>query len=521
MDKDKQLRISNSLDPKGFIGKCITFECRQYELVSILATGMQKIVYELRDLETNEPSHVLKVFREKLSKKTISEFQSLQDKLKSIQHELKIIRNVEAKYFFIGDWPVAIEKRLPSGGIPLSELMIAGQVQEKEGVWQAAQLYSSQEFELGLAECELKLQEFPLNPDYLAIQGLCLIALQRIPEANKIIQLCLEVDPDKVRHYKHFSVAAIRAGQVKMGRTLAYDGTQFAENDPNYWEFVFNLEAAFGCIYFAEICLKKLISFGLPSSQIEEMKGRLKEYSSEVVRADSLLEEAWTLVRSSVKMPSGRQLVRAASFSYVESPTGQIAKLFRLIFPFTHSRKINRWDKATQIIEQVTSQFPTHAKAYFLLGLIELFGKKQTTKAIHVLEKALYWVWLDDKDTVIQEINFYLGLAYLMINDLEKSSYYHNRWAETYIATLCRVEQGFSNPQEPEHPTEVVIDPRTDMRPFTSKEYVEERCNLLCDWYGSLQEIGKNTSIIDNSLEKIETLVHYLDNSKQWTLTEV
>src|SRR5205085_2061596 len=81
-------------------------ENHEYELVSILGIGMEKVAYLLRDKESNENSQVLKIFRNKIS----------EEYFLKLQNDYKILRDSDipvsdTRHYYIDNWPVEFERR--------------------------------------------------------------------------------------------------------------------------------------------------------------------------------------------------------------------------------------------------------------------------------------------------------------------------------------------------------------------------------------------------------------------------
>jgi tetratricopeptide (TPR) repeat protein len=429
---------SESLNPKSFIGRRLVFDGVEYALASFLTMGMEKIVYELRNLETGAISYVLKIYRERKSEEQISEIKTIYHRIREALGEVAL----ETHYVSIDGWLAEIQRHLspPDSDILLFDGHVGGFLSnlssDKPEVRRITELYLSRNFEDALAESEIKLEEFPLKPDYLAIKGGALLGLNRVEEALSTLELCIEIEPDEARHYFNLAVAEDKAGHLAYALALAYQASTLANDTPEIWSFLFDLEVFLGHIDAASHILQRLNASSLSPSHLSKLRDQLAARSNEISRIEEEMKVAWDLYDK------------------------------------------EDLDGALRISDDICEKDPSFVRALFLSGIIAV-SREQWDQAIIALGRA------QGLDMENQDVTFYLGYAEFMNDDLETSSARHLFWLHQYLDAIYRIKELVPTSGE-ESGNEIILEREIDIHLVRTKERIKDQCSTLQDLYCSI-----------------------------------
>jgi Flp pilus assembly protein TadD len=452
---------SESFNPKSFIGRTLIFDGAEYEVSAFLTMGMEKMVYELKNIETGIISHVLKIHRERMNAERALKVKTKYRDLREALGEVVL----ETHYIFIDGWLAEIQPHLspPGSGVLLIDThgsVFSSLSKDEEDVKRIAELYLTSNYAEALAECEKKLEEFPLKPDYLAIKGGALIGLNRIEEAVSTLELCVEVEPNEARHYFNLAVAEDKAGHPAFSLALAYRATTLAKDVPELWNFLFDLEVSLGHVNAASNTLKKLNELAIPPSHLSNLKTRLDALVDDISKIEEDVKVAWDLY--------------------------------------------NKDDLygALQIAHTVSEKAPYYVEAHFLLGIINI-NREQWDKAILSLGQA------HALDVGNQDFVYHLGYAHFMNNDFETSSAYHLFWLHQYLDSANHLIELVQR-SEGESSSEIIVEREIDIQILRTKDQIQQQCSTIQKLYSS---ISTPVATLETKIQAISQSVEHLISS--------
>lgn len=436
-----------------------------YEVVSVLAMGMEKIVYELKNVDVGVISHVIRVYRERKSNEQALQIETKYHDLRKALGEVVL----ETHYVSIDGWLAEIQRHLSPPGSDI--LLFDSHVgrffsklsSDKPDVKRITELYVARNFEGALAECERKLDEFPLSPDYLAIKGGALLGLNRTDEALSTLELCIEIEPNEARHYFNLAIAEDQAGHLAFARALAYQASILAKDTPEIWSFLFDLEVFLGHIDAAAHILERLSGYSLSPTHLRKLRERLDARAEEINGIEQDMKRAWELYNK------------------------------------------DELESAVQIADSISENAP-YVDALFLSGIIAI-AREQWDKAIMVLGRA------QGLDLENQDVTFYSGYAHLMNNDLEASSACHLFWLRTFLDASNHVLELVRTSEEGSG-DEIIVERESDICLVRNSDRIKERCSTLRRAYGSvcspiesqnikIVEIMKGLETLTSSMEQL------------------
>jgi tetratricopeptide (TPR) repeat protein len=452
---------SESFNPKSFIGRTLIFNGAEYEVSAFLSMGMEKMVYELKNLETGIISHVLKVHREKMNEERALEIQTKYRDLREALGEVVL----ETHYIFIDGWLAEIQPHLspPGSGVLLfntHDSVFSSLSRDKEDVKRITELYLTGNYAEALAECEKKLEEFPLKPDYLAIKGGALLGLDRIEEAVSTLELCVEIEPNEARHFFNLAVAENKAGHPAFALALVYQATNLAKNVPELWSFLFDLEVSLGRLNAASHTFKRLRELSTSASFLSDLKTRLDALADEISRIEEDMKVAWSLYDK------------------------------------------DDWDGALHIANSISEKVPYCIEAHFLSGVISI-NRKQWDKAIVSLGQA------NALDISKQEVVYYLGYAYFMNDDFETSAGFHLFWLRQYLDAVNHLLELVQRSDE-ESNDEIIVEREIDIELLRAKEQIRKQCSTIQKLYGS---ISTPKATLETRMQEIRQSVEQLTST--------
>lgn len=451
------------LSPQLFIGRTLVFDGATYQFVSVLAMGQEKIVYELKNLETGDISQVARIYRER---KTDEQTVQLKTKYRDLRKALGEVV-LETHYLSIDGWLAEIQHHLspPGSDILLVDFhvgsFLSNLASDKPEVKRITELYLAHNLEEALAECERKLAEFPLKPDYLAIKGGVLLGLNRVDEALSILELCVEIDPGEARHYFNLAVAEDKAGHPAFALALAYQASMLAKDTPEIWSFLFDLEVALGHINAASHILERLSALSGSPAHIGKLKERLGGRSDEINGIEENMKSAWDFYDN------------------------------------------DDLDGALQIADSISEKDPYYVDALFLSGIIAV-SRKQWDKAIAVLGRA------QGLDLGNQDVTFYSGYAHFMNGDLEASSACHRFWLHRYLEAANHITE-LVRTSDDASGNKIMVEPE-DMFLLRAEDRIRDQCSTLQSLYGPIcSPMESPNPKIEEIMQGLETLTKSME----------
>lgn len=423
-------RFADLTDPSKYIGTHITYRQRLYELAGIVAIGMEKIVFVMKDLKSGRTPYALRVFREKMTPAEFKQYQrrsiefmnALYERTRNAKH-FELVRDPPPDYCHIGDRAVDVVRfhNKPTLAELENHFAAADDAQLIDSVTKADDTAAL------LNLCNKRLRQNPLDPQWLCVKGWAQYSNRDWIGAERTLRRCVAVVPSDAPAYLMLGGVLMNQGRPAEALRVAAEATRYSE-DGHTWLELARLNCHAMRPDSARECLRNC----------RGSLSRTKEYRRERARVNALDRRI-------------RRLARRMNFlgkAYAAGQTGT----------------------AIGGLRALSAQHPLCAGIWLLLGQL-LLGEEQHREAASVLGTAYA---IDDN----QDVRLLLGYAEYGNEDVSHAFALHSAWAVAYWEEFAQiVGNGMCEPSEAR-----IVVPR-DGDVLSKRAHVIEECKEMRGLY--------------------------------------
>ncbi|WP_067667109.1 tetratricopeptide repeat protein [Nocardia miyunensis] len=261
--------------PESFIGRVVEINSLRYRIGPIIGEGVEKIVFELEDLEDGGRERVLKVHRKRSDAAYLDQLREINDVMAGIERDMGL-RVIVRELHFLGDWPVELQTRifgvefghaglrLRSGSSQVDEAF--RQIEEdrsslvRAAFRRAVDRFNIFDYEATLQIVEPVLETHPMHPDLLFVSVMATARMGHSVRAGQLANQWLETgsNPD---HLVHMVKALM--GTPNTAITWCYKAVRVVDDTLKVWELLCELEITrFGRVEPAERARAEFASAG-------------------------------------------------------------------------------------------------------------------------------------------------------------------------------------------------------------------------------------------------------------------
>jgi len=369
-------------------------------IATFLGNGVDKLAYALRKRDGGNTTHVLKIFRRKISEKRFRNWQALEAKGKEAALEWNKINDRRingytvkvsfpaSSYFIVNGWSIELQEYVD--GLDLDQLT------NGTHFFSLFETIENNDLTKVLEEANRALEKQPFNPQLLHVKGHCLIKMNRLDEGIEYLERALASDPAIAGLYSALASAKFSRGEFSQAKLYARQA--MGSQDPDIEAFVtlFNVEMATGNIMNAVRTFAALKETDLPRDRLSLMERQIKLGLEERKEIGAELEKA---------------------LSSAEKPF------------------------SNEVLATVRERFPNHIVPWFFSGTLALSTNNLT-------DAKMYFSRAYSLDSFDPENIFYLGYVCLMSLSPNDAARYLGEWKDfvdrLFGSIKCKLENSLN-----------------------------------------------------------------------------
>lgn len=383
--------------PERILNNEIVLGGQTFVIATFLGNGMDKVAYGLHERVGGSITHVLKIFRRKISEKRFRNWQALEAKGKEAALEWNEINDHRvngyklqvsfpaSSYSIVNGWSIELQEYVD--GLNLEQLT------NGTHFFSLFEAIEHNDLARVLEEANRALEKRPFNPQLLHVKGHCLIKMNRPDEGIEYLERALASDPAIAGLYSALASAKFSKGEFSQAKLYARQaiGTQ----DPDIEAFVtlFNVEMATGNIMNAVRTFTALKEAELPRDRLSLMELQIKRGLEERKEIGAALEKALS--------------VEGTPYS-------------------------------SEVLAAIRERFPNHIVPWFFSGTLALSTNNLT-------DAKMYFMRAYSLDSFDPENIFYLGYVSLISLSPNDARQYLGEWKDFVDRLFVSIQRKLQN----------------------------------------------------------------------------